>query len=201
MHPKVRIIAAAGIPLWIGCDSPIAVGPAIDDYERVHLKIDASVIEKGDYWAIIEPVFWTANIYDGPAAYEETLKGFSLGQRHLMAIHWYRSEVNNGGHDQFYWNSTGIVWQDAIRGFEAIGLSEGAEIIRESAKKFSMPPSLDREKRDRQLTSDRPTFDDLDDRFYALEKREDLDAKMIEYARSKPTEFYFEGEVKRPKAR
>ncbi|HCZ34456.1 MAG TPA: hypothetical protein DHV26_00850, partial [Cytophagales bacterium] len=30
--------------------------------------------------------------------------------------------VSNGGHLQFYSNSTGSVWEDAVKGFKLIGL-------------------------------------------------------------------------------
>ena len=44
---------------------------------------------------------------------------------------WYIAEVNNGGHDQFYFNSTGIVWKDALAGFGELGIDEAVEIIQE----------------------------------------------------------------------
>ena len=46
---------------------------------------------------------------------------FSLPQRYVFAIQWHIGEVNNGGHYQFYDNSTGIVWEDSLKGFEVIG--------------------------------------------------------------------------------
>lgn len=41
---------------------------------------------------------------DGPQRYEEDLTQFSKEQRLVLAYHWYLSEVNNGVHDQFYFN-------------------------------------------------------------------------------------------------
>src|SRR5689334_19584479 len=104
--------------------------------ERVSITIDADTIAKGDLSSIIEPVWWTAHIYGTLAIYEASLKSFSHSQRIIFALQWYQAEVDNGGHDQFYFNSTGIVWPDALAGFDAIGVPEGATIIRESAKRL-----------------------------------------------------------------
>jgi len=109
---------------------------------------------------------------------------------------WYDAEVNNGGHEQFYSNNTGIVWRDALEGFEAIGLPEAAAIIRESAQRLGGSPSLDRHERERQLLKLAPSFDDLDER-YGMEEAH-VRAKMMEYIRGRPEAFFFSGIVEKP---
>ena len=69
-----------------------------------------------DMWTINEPAYWTINIYGSYDDYIESAKDFTLEQRYLNAICWYFAEVNNGGHHQFFYNSTGIVWEDALAG-------------------------------------------------------------------------------------
>lgn len=56
-------------------------------------------------------------------------------------------EANNGGHDQVYFNSTGIVWKDALKGFEEIGHQQAYNILEQSAERIDGNPSLDRSKR------------------------------------------------------
>src|SRR4030095_12655996 len=99
---------------------------------RIRFDIGDREIDGDDYFAVIEPVFWSVSIYHGPDRYEKDLAQFSNEQRFVLACHWYCSEVNNGGHHQFYWNSTGIVWRDALNGFRTIGLLDAAEIIEHS---------------------------------------------------------------------
>jgi hypothetical protein len=166
--------------------------------ETVHIEIDASTIAGDDPMAVIDPVWWGATIYDGPAAYEKSLEPFSTPQRLVWAMLWYDAEGNNGGHDQFYANSTGIVWRDALQGFEAIGVPEAAAILRESARRLGGKPSLVREEREQQLDTFAPDFGDLDDRYYDLEKSVDVRAKMMEFIRSRPKDFLFSGEIERP---
>jgi len=55
-----------------------------------------------------------------------------LPQRYIFTIEWYIAEVNNGGHDQFYFNSTGIVWKNALKGFEEIKHTKAHNILKES---------------------------------------------------------------------
>lgn len=162
-----------------------------------HVRVDDATIARGHAMEVIDPVWWTANIYDGPAAYDQSLKQFSKAQRLVHAMLWYREEVDNGGHEQFYSNSTGIVWRDALEGFEAAAMPEVAAIVRESANRLGGSPSLVREERQKQLKTMAPKFDDLDGKYYEYDKRADVEAKIMEYIRSRPKDFYFTGRVRK----
>jgi hypothetical protein len=161
---------------------------------EVELVVDDTHIETGD---VFEPMKWGIDIYEGPAVYTQSQQRFSEPQRQLFAMIWYIEEVNNGGHKQFYSNSTGIVWQDACNGFAAMGLKEVASIILDSAKLLGGSPSLDRASRQSQLEEFKPDFRGVDKRFYDLESSVDLSAAMLAYVRANPTAFYFSGKVTR----
>ncbi len=165
--------------------------------ETVHVEVNDATIAANDPAAVIHPVWWRARIYDGPIAYEKSLEQFSRSQRLIWAIHWYRSEVNNGGHRQFFSNSTGIVWRDALDGFEAIGAARAANIVKISADRLGGSPSLDWQERQDQLDSHEPNFRDLDDSFYDFEKKSNLDELMLEFIRARPSDFYFSGTIER----
>lgn len=166
--------------------------------ESKHVVVDDAIIDNDDVYEVIDPVWWTANIYDGMDAYERSLSSFSKPQRLVFAVTWYRSEINNGGHDQFFYNSTGIVWRDALEAFQTIGLDQFAEVLSASADRFSRPPSLDREERNEQMEADEPEFDDLDSQFYALEESVNMDAKLMKFIKKHRSEFYFDGSVNIP---
>ena len=169
----------------------------MDDTVNHHLVIDDEIIDQGDVQAIIDPVWWTATIYDGVESYNNSLAAFSAQQRFIFAIMWYVAEVNNGGHDQFYTNSTGIVWKDVLAGFKELQFDEAGLIIQESADRMGGDPSLDRETRNNQLDTLHPDFNDLDMQYYALE--EQLFEIMQQYIREHRTAFYFDGEVEVPR--
>jgi len=165
--------------------------------EQISFDIGNREIDGDDYFAVIEPVFWSVSIYDGPDQYERDLSRFSNEQRLALAYHWYLSEVNNGGHDQFYYNSTGIVWPDSLSAFVAIGAEDVVAIIRESASRLGGHPSLDREERQQQLDQFNPDFEDLDKELFKLEEQPDFDRKMLDFMRLHRQQFFFSGSVEK----
>lgn len=167
--------------------------------EKKYVKIDDRTVATKDPMKVIDPLWWTVDIYNSKEQYEKDLEPYSFHQRSVFAIMWYMGEVNNGGHYQFYTNSTGIVWEDAMDGFELIGLDEGKKIIEESAKRFGGKPSFDRTERENLLDSIDEDFDDLDTRFYKLDSELNITDKIAEYILDNPIPFYFEGEIEVPK--
>jgi hypothetical protein len=188
---------AAGV-LVAGCAS--SSGPsqgARSGYKKtlVHVTIDDEAIDARDAMGAIEPVWWTGDIYHDEKTYNESLSEFTAEQRHVLAVIWHMSEVDNGGHEQFYSNGTGIVWRDALAGYRAMGLDEAAAILEESASRMGGDPSMDRQTRQLQLTNLRPDFNDLDDRYYACQEEIDFGAAMLDYVRAHREAFYFDGDV------
>lgn len=115
----------------------------------------------------------------------------------LLAFHWYLSEVNNGGHDQFYANSPGIVWPDALAAFSAMNLTYVARIIELSVGRFREPPSLDHDERRKQMERDDTDFEDLDKQLFDFEETDEIDRKAIDFIRTNRQEFYFEGYIEK----
>lgn len=100
-----------------------------------------------DMWTINEPMYWTINIYGSYDDYLESAKPFTLEQRYLNAICWYFAEVNNGGHHQFLYNSTGIVWEDALAGLRLFKMDELAENLQSVINYFGGSIPFDRAER------------------------------------------------------
>jgi hypothetical protein len=84
------------------------------------------------------------------AVYER--RGFAAmttPQRYYHAIEDYRDEVNNGGHSQYFYNSSSDIYQTAIEGLRAIGATSKAAILSGSLRAFAMlPPTKNAERRD-----------------------------------------------------
>jgi hypothetical protein len=129
--------------------------------------------QPGDlYWQAIEPIWEAISIYDGPTLFLEQFQSVKPHLRHLFAAHWCQSEVYNGGLEQFFWNSTGVLAPEAVEGFLALGLPDCAAILKEAMAFFGA--IYPRERSDRTDALDQlPTeaygnlFKDLDDRFFA----------------------------------
>lgn len=159
----------------------------------ITFHIDEKFIKnnQNDLYDIIEPVWYSVNIYDGIEQYENDLKKFTLEQRYVLALAWYIAEVGNGGHDQFYFNSTGIVAEDALKGLQAIGLSQNHKILQESFDRLGGKPSKDRSTRQDQLESSKANFSDLDEHFWDIQ----IEKEIINYIKKNKEKFYFSGVV------
>lgn len=167
--------------------------------KTLYMVIDEQIINAQgalDVQKVIEPLWWSVSIYDGEEQYENDLKSFTTPQRYVFAIQWYSAEVNNGGHFQFYDNSTGIVWEDALKGFETIGAQQNMNIIKESANRIGRNPSKDREKRQEQMERYNSEFDDLDKLYYEIETN--MLQLLTAYIQANAKDFAFSGEVTVP---
>ena len=100
-----------------------------------------------DMWTINEPMYWTINIYGSYDDYLESANSFTVEQRYLNAISWYFAEVNNGGHHQFLYNSTGIVWEDALTGLRLFKMDILADNLQSVIDYFGGSVPFDREER------------------------------------------------------
>ena len=105
------------------------------------------ILATDDMWTINEPAYWTINIYGSYDNYLESAKGFTVEQRYLNAICWYFAEVNNGGHHQFFYNSTGIVWEDALAGLRLFKMDILADNLQSVIDYFGGSIPFDREER------------------------------------------------------
>jgi hypothetical protein len=160
-----------------------------------HITVSDETIDAGDPYVIVDPVWWSVVTDKGQAGYGESLKRFSIEQRYLAALVWYLSEVNNGGHDQFFFNSAGIVWQDVMAWYRAVGFEEAAGILEDAARRIGGNPSLDWFTRQEQLEEFDADLEDLDTRFYSLQNTGAFDEQMMNYIRSHRAAFYFDGMV------
>ncbi|MCR5166375.1 MAG: DMP19 family protein [Oscillospiraceae bacterium] len=173
-----------------------------------HYDIKKEDILAGEYdpQSVIDPLWWCVSIYDGKEQYEKDLAPFTAPQRAVFAIQWYAAEVCNGGHDQFLYNSTGIVWEDALKGFEMIGAIKCAEILRDVVKKCG--GSIPFEREERQELLDRITADPNDkDGYTDLFKENDsdfyneedvLETMIMSYVQAHAEDFTFAGDVEVP---
>jgi hypothetical protein len=83
-----------------------------------------------------------------------------------------QSEVNNGGFDQFFFNSSGDKTSQIVEALETISATKAAEIVKRAAGKFpgGMPPREWFKRQDvllEQVSPEADAFLDLDKEFYA----------------------------------
>jgi hypothetical protein len=139
----------------------------------------------GVMWEIVD-------FYQDKATYDKSSAPATRGQRAIYACTWYLCEVENGGHDQFFFNSTGMVWQDALDGLKLIGAEPFLEIYQQALACFpESTPSFDRTERTEQLNSIEPgVLDVLDNPVYDFVGG--LEPYFNKYIQENPEEFFLD---------
>ena len=165
-----------------------------------HFDFNEKDISEGKYsaWELIQPLWYSVSIYDGLDVYNQNLKPFSDAQRKLLALFWYDSEVCNGGHDQFFFNSTGIVWKDAIEGMRMIGADQYADNFQKAVDMFGGSIPFDRGERIAAMDklSENEEFDDFEeiDTFYYDDECMDIEQLMNDYVKLHAADFVVKGD-------
>jgi len=123
------------------------------------------------FWAVIEPIWPDSSVVD-------ELKHISYGtpgQKALYTTTLFMREVDNGGLQQFFWNSSGIYSEEVLKGFRLLGMSLHAQIL-EQAFKFFPNGNVSLDTLTRRKLLDIPTdqldayFEPLDEQLYGEER-------------------------------
>jgi Domain of unknown function (DUF4375) len=120
------------------------------------------------YWTLVEPHWEIVSIYDGYDVFLAEFKKLPQVSQHLFATHWAQSEIRNGGIDQFFDNSTGVLAKEAVEGFKALGMLETAELLQQSMDVLVTPYPQDRDERQERLSELPDPFFFEDVRFWEL---------------------------------
>ncbi len=145
------------------------------------------------------PKFSTPNDYlsrMGSAAINADAEGrfteLTKPEQVYVCVSWVEAEVNNGGFDQFFYNSAGNHALETVEALDLIGANHTAEIVRRANGRFGESgPSQVRIERQAQLEkitgNSEGAFDDLDEAFY--EYKDDLGALLKAYVKANEKEF------------
>jgi hypothetical protein len=124
--------------------------------------------------------------------YGEAMERLTPGQRSFYLNQSLEREVNNGGFDQFFFNSSGNFAHETVDSLEAIGAKKTADLLREAIDAFpeSRVPK-DREERGNlmldEVSPESDRWHELDQRFYAYD--EPLTDLNLAFIRANVDEF------------
>jgi hypothetical protein len=118
------------------------------------------------YRSKLEPIWKQVSIYEGETVFSLQFEkvGYPLGN--LFAAHWCHSEIRNGGFHQFFYNPTGVLAPEAVRGFHAMEMSENAALLSEAMGLVGTPYPRQWAARQKALPAT-SHFRRLDDAFFA----------------------------------
>ncbi len=100
-------------------------------------------------------------------------------ERQLISLGGLRGEVNNGGLDQYFFNSAGDQCLDALAAAEAAGEADLANLLRRALRVLDVQDPTDRNARQEALEAlDDDGLDALTDEYYRIEESRNLDEAM-----------------------
>jgi hypothetical protein len=127
-----------------------------------------------------------------PAREGEIVRGLPLGAQMLYATSWVEAEVDNGGFQQYFWNSTGQFANEALAGFDLLGAKDHAGLMRRAIA-IADAERPTREKYQAQDSAEafsesyeHTRLGDLDEEFYDLA---DLSSVRVRLIRERPELF------------
>lgn len=151
-------------------------------------EIDKALLIEDETESIlkIQEILWKkTELYDDFENLNEAEKTF-------LYVEILEAEINNGGFDQYFFNSSGDYTNETLESLKKIGALKTAKLVEEAFKYFPENPiPKDNEKRREILenidTKTSEKWNELEDEFYLYE--ENIGGLALEYVRQNKTEF------------
>ena len=132
-----------------------------------------------------------------PTDYEkeyETVMSWNKSRQAIYMIWALEAEVNNGGYNQFYFNSSGQFYKHLPDALKLVGATKFADLIIRANETFEKENSKIIQHQDGTLEGFSKSYDDnplnkFDDEFYDLYKTEKLQQIQVDYIRNSKKEF------------
>lgn len=122
----------------------------------------------------------------------DNLDGLTQPQRNFFFNQNLEREINNGGFNQYFYNSSGDYAHETLTSLQAIGANKTADILRQAIDQFpnSIVPK-DRQERQNVLgqieAKANEEWEHLDQKFYAYE--DDLNELNLQYVKQNRASF------------
>lgn len=133
----------------------------------------------------------SSNVSIVNALFEEFVNEDEIADDALTAyyVDYYRAEVDNGGQDQFLFNSQlrGSLVPTVREGLRAIGASRHAEIFDRTIAAIAALPAVERDAYLRSAGNSGIDFAAADDEYFKLAEEENLDDLVAAWLLSRPT--------------
>jgi hypothetical protein len=139
-----------------------------------------------------ESIFEIDSLLNVKCDYGAKIERLNASQKTFLLIENLEREVNNGGFDQFYFNSSGDFANETISALEEIGAYKTAEIVRTAnseLKNGNVPKNQTERQKQQEIIRENAieTWNKCDEQFYRYE--EDLSSLLIKFVRNHKQDF------------
>lgn len=101
-----------------------------------------------------------ASVEESKGEYQGAIRLLPQSWRAVYTTYWLQCEVDNGGHDQFFQNSKGILNEETAADLQFIGATKYAKIFEDASKAYA-------NQREHDVKTGRfPILDEMDELFY-----------------------------------
>lgn len=162
----------------------------------IHKKLTSQIIDTTSDEDLLYLVF--ENLAEKrPTNYKKeykTVMSWNNSRQAIYMIWMLEAEVNNGGYNQFYFNSSGQFYKHLPEVLELVGANKFADLTKRANDTFEKENPKITQYRDGTLEGFSKSYDDnplnkFDNEFYDLYKTENLQQLQVDFIRRHKTDF------------
>jgi hypothetical protein len=122
----------------------------------------------------------------------ENIDNLTKPEKTFLYVEILEAEINNGGFDQFFYNSSGDYAYEALQSLNEVGAKKTANLISEAYKMFPKNP-IPKQVESRQILLEKVSketsekWNELEDMFYKQD--ENIQKLLLEYVRKNKLDF------------
>jgi len=174
------------------------ISKSIEDFKNrpIQNKITEQIIDTTSDGNLLQVVFDNLSERQ-PKDYEkeyETVMSWNKSRQAIYMIWVLEAEVNNGGYNQFYFNSSGQFYKHLPDALKFVGARKFADLTLRANSIFEKENPKITQHQDGTLEGFSKSYEDnplnkFDDEFYKLYKTENLHDIQVEFIKKHKTEF------------
>ncbi len=171
---------------------------SIEDFKNrpIHNKLTEQIIDTTSDDNLLQVVFDNLSVKQ-PKDYEkeyETVMSWNKSRQAIYMIWALEAEVNNGGYNQFYFNSSGQFYKHLPDALKFVGANKFADLTERANSTFEKENPKMTQYQDGTLEGFSKSYEDnplnkFDDEFYKLYETENLQHIQVEFIKKHKTEF------------
>jgi Domain of unknown function (DUF4375) len=174
------------------------ISKSIEDFKNrpIHKELTAQIIDTTSDESLLQVVFDNLSERQSTDYKKEyqTVMNWNKPRQAIYMIWLLEAEVNNGGYNQFYFNSSGQFYKHLPDALNLVGADKFAELTKKANNIYDKETAKITKDQDGTIEGFSKSYEDnplnkFDDEFYELYKTENLQQIQVDFIRKHKTEF------------
>ncbi len=182
----------------ISSENEDQISKSIEEFKNrpIHKKLTCQIIDTTSDDNLLQVVFDNLSekiLPDNEKEYK-TVLSWNKSKQAIYMIWVLEAEVNNGGYNQFYFNSSGQFYKHLPDALKLVGANKFADLTKRANDTFEKEHPKITQHQDGTIEGFSKSYDDnplnkYDDDFYILNKSESLQQIQVAYIRKNKSDF------------